>query len=178
MSDELNELENLKSEAATLGVTHSNSIGLVKLKEKIEKHYTDQETSGPEVAALVEKAAAAEKTETIETTETAETVRNEISFSEKRITAEKKARKTRVVMIIDNDQRINNHTTTCTVNCSNAYFSLGTKLLPLNEKIEVAQGHINVLKEVRIPLHAHDPKTGLSITKMRARYSISYEDVE
>ena len=99
-------------------------------------------------------------------------------FNKKRVEKEKAARKTRIVTIIDNDQRVNNHVTTCTVNCSNSYFSLGTRVLPLGEKIEVAQGHINVLKEVDIPHHARDPSTGLSVSKLRKRFSISYEDVE
>ena len=87
------------------------------------------------------------------------------------------AKKTRVVRIVDNDQRQNNHTTTCTVNCSNEYFDLGTRILPLNEPIEVAQGHLSTLKEVMITHHVKDVKTGLSAAKQRNRYSISSEDV-
>lgn len=163
-------IEDLKSEAASLGIKHNANIGADKLKEKIEAHYTAQETSGPALEAAVKK------DEEAATKETAAEVKKSAAKLTKRQQREKSAKKTRVVTIVDNDQRTNNHTTTCTVNCSNEYFDLGTRILPLGEKIEVAQGHLNVLKEVMIPLHARDNKTGLSVAKTRARYSINYED--
>jgi hypothetical protein len=167
--------EDLKSEAASLGVTHNANISAEKLKAKIDAHYESQETSGPELAALVEKV-----TENETEVKTAPTKNDKMLDPKviKRMAREKEARKTRIISIVDNDQRINNHATTCVVNCANQFFDLGTRILPLGEKLEVAQGHINVLKEVRISLHTRDTKTGLNVTKSRARYSISYEDVE
>lgn len=159
-------LEELKNEATSLSVKFSTSIGEAKLKEKIEAYYAAQETSGATVAPLVEKNSEASTTG-FKDTKVA-----------KRKQREKDARKTRIITIIDNDQRSNNHTTTCSVNCGNEFFDLGTRHLPLGEKIEVCQGHINVLKEVFIPIHNRDPKTGLSITKSRPRYSINYEDMQ
>tara|TARA_R110000744_G_scaffold147612_8_gene260604 strand:+ start:3488 stop:3994 length:507 start_codon:yes stop_codon:yes gene_type:complete len=168
----MQELEDLKSEAAELGIKHNASIGAEKLKEKIEEHYSAQENSGPALQEQVkEKAEKAKKDGKVQTSKAVDT---KIS---KRLLNEKNARKTRIVVIVDNDQRTNAHTTTCVVNCSNEFFDLGTRILPLGEKIEVAQGHINVLKEVYIPLHTRDPKTGLSLTKTRQRYSVSFEEV-
>ena len=101
-----------------------------------------------------------------------------ISWGEKVRKAKEAAMKTRVVIVIDNDNRENNHTTTAPVNCSNRYFDLGTVFVPLNEPVEVMQGHIDVLKDVMIPQHVHDSKTGMSKVITRKRYTISYEDVK
>lgn len=166
----MSQLDELKQEATDLGIKFNKMIGEDKLREKIEAHYEAQETSGAEIEALV---AAQEKEEVAK-----EAPKHKDTAVAKRIEREKAARKTRIITIIDNDQRVNNHTTTCTATCANEFFDLGTKILPLNEKIEVSQGHINVLKTVFIPLHMKDNKTGLSSVRMRPRYTISYEDVQ
>ncbi len=167
----MSQLDDLKQEATELGITFNKNIGEAKLQEKVEAFYASQETSGAEIEALVAKQ------EEAETKAKAEAPKQDSAMA-KRIEREKAARKTRIITIIDNDQRVNNHTTTCTATCANEFFDLGTKILPLNEKIEVSQGHINVLKTVFIPLHMRDNKTGLSSVRMRPRYTISYEDVE
>lgn len=172
MTDIELDIEDLKSEAASLGIKHNVNISAEKLKTKIDDHYEAQETSGSELAELAEKV---EKEDNKK--ESSENKKLDPKVV-KRISREKASRKTRIISIVDNDQRVNNNTTTCLVNCSNQFYDLGTRVLPLGEKIEVAQGHINVLKEVKIPLHTRDTKTGLSITKVRNRYSISYEDTE
>ena len=164
---EVTPLDDLRKEASELGIQYNKSIGLAKLQAKVDDFYEAKETSGPalEVAlAKVEKS-----------TSSAAVPDDKLKV---RLERERNSKKTRVISVVDNDQRSNNHTTTCTVNCSNEFFDLGTKILPLNEKIEVMQGHLNILKAVKIPLHAKDPKTGLSIVKMRPRYTISYEDRE
>jgi len=83
-----------------------------------------------------------------------------------------------LVTIVDNDQRENNQTTSVTVNCSNDYFDLGQMILPLNMPVEVMQGHIEVLKEIEIPMHIVDQSTKLSMVKMRKRYSITAESTK
>lgn len=171
MSENNQELEELKIEATELGISFSPNIGQGKLKDKIEAHYAAQETSGSAVDALVAQNANKSKGSAGGT----KSAKSMCPKAAKRMSREKAARKTRVVTIVDNDQRQNNHTSTCTVNCSNEFFDLGTRHLPLGEKIEVAQGHIDVLKDVYIPIHTRG-KNGLAITKNRARYSISYED--
>ena len=167
--------EELLAEAASLGITHNANIGEAKLQEKIDQHYESQESSGPSVSQLVE---ANEKEKEATGPKSSGGITSKESAKRLKIANRSKAsRKTRIVKIVDNDQRQNNHTTTCTVNCSNEYFDLGTRILPLNENIEVAQGHIDVLKEVKITLHTKDNKTGLSAAKTRNRYSISTEEV-
>jgi hypothetical protein len=179
-SEELN-IEDLKEEATSLGVTFSKVIGAVKLKEKIDNYYESQETSGDEVRKAVEKneKAEAEKQEKAKTAIPERTTGKNVDPKvTKRKAREAAARKMRVVTIIDNDQRVNSQVNTCVVNCSNQFFDLGTKILPLNEKLEICQGHLNVLKSILIPLHVKDNKTGLSVVRMRPRYSISYEDTQ
>ena len=161
----MQDIEELKNEAAALGVAFKSNISAEKLKLKIEAHYEAGETSEAVIAKAVEAKNEVAPTPTVNKKQQTKRQKREVD-----------SRKTRIVLIVDNDQRSNNHTSTCVVNCSNEYFDLGTRILPLNEKIEVAQGHINVLKEVQIPLHVRNSKTGLSVTKQRARYNISYED--
>ena len=164
----MSSLEELKVEATELGITYNKNIGAGKLQEKIENLYESQETSGPALeATVVEK----------EKQKPAKSASKEQAKLAKRLAREKGARATKVVTIIDNDQRVNNNTTTCVVNCSNEFFDLGTLILPLNEKIEVAMGHIRTLESVKIPLHMRDTKTGLAEVRMRPRYTISYEQV-
>lgn len=162
--DELNRDE-LKQEANDLGIKYAGNISTPALKEKIDEYYSSQETSGKEILAAVEANSSKEKSE------------EKSVVSDKHATIAKlraAANETKVVTIIDNDQRVNNKTTSCTVNCSNMYFDLGTMILPLGIPVEVRQGHLNVLKEVKIPQHAIDPKTGLSTVRMIPRYTISY----
>lgn len=163
-------IEELKQEATELGITFSANIGEAKLQEKIDQYYASQETSGTELLRAIETK---EKTEEKSAVKGNDKARRK---AERAKEMEAEAKKTRVIKIIDNDQRVNNQTTSCTVNCSNEYFDLGTVVLPLNVAVEVRQGHINVLKEVEIPLHTLNPKTGLSTPGLRNRYSISYED--
>ena len=167
----MNELDDLKKEADDLGLTYSAQIGVAKLQEKIDAYYESQETSEKELIAAVKAKEADEQPEE----KAVQTSKVPAKSANKRAERRKAAEATRVVTLIDNDQRVNNLTTTCTVNCSNMYFDLGTIILPLNMAVEVKQGHLNVLKELRIPQHVKDAKSGLSQVRMVPRYTISYE---
>lgn len=167
----MNDLQDLKKEADELGLIYSAQIGVAKLQEKIDAYYESQETSEKELIAAVKAKEADEQPEE----KAVQTSKAPAKTGNKRAARRKAAEATRVVTIIDNDQRVNNITTTCTVNCSNMYFDLGTMLLPLNMAVEVKQGHLNVLKELKIPQHVKDAKSGLSQVRMVPRYTISYE---
>jgi hypothetical protein len=167
----MNEIDDLKKEADELGLTYNAQIGATKLQEKINAYYESQETSEKELIAAVKAKEANEQPEE----KAVQTSKVPVQVSNKRAERRKAAEATRVVTIIDNDQRVNNVTTTCTVNCSNMYYDLGTMLLPLNMAVEVKQGHLNVLKELKIPQHVKDTKSGLSQVRMVPRYTISYE---
>lgn len=174
MNEELN-LEDLKKEASDLGITYSVNIGAAKLKEKIDAHYESQETSEKELIEAVKANEEAEKANEQPEEKSPETSKAPAKTGKKTHADRRRAaEKTKVVTIIDNDQRVNNVTSTCTVNCSNMYFDLGTIILPLNMAVEVKQGHLNVLKELKIPQHVKDTKTGLSTVRMVPRYTLSY----
>ena len=173
------ELDALKEEAKDLGIEFSANIGASKLKEKIDAFYESQETSGEELKAAM---AAVEQAEEKAVVSSKAAPKGELKGKQKMVALAQelfdKAKVTKIVTIIDNDQRVNNQTTTCKANWSNAYFDLGTRIFPLNTPIEIPQGFIDVLKEVMIPHHTKDNKTGLSAVVMRARYSVSVSDVE
>ncbi len=163
MNYETHTLEDLKKEADDLGIKYNNNIGKNKLIEKIEAYYESQETSviSPDTSLSKEE-------------------EDEWTPQKKRQLAlerEKRARTTKIIEIIDNDQRVNNQTTSVKVNCTNDYFDLGTVLLPLNTPVEVMQGHIDVLKSIKIPQHVRG-NDGLSVVQTRNRYSINIVDID
>lgn len=177
-------MQELKAEATDLGLTFKGNISAKDLSEKIENYYESQSNDGDFPVILEE-----EEQETEDVTP-AKSQANKAETPEQRAARadhsmrtyarkmEAEARKTRVVTIIDNDQRVNNATTTCTANCSNEYFDLGTIILPLNERVEVRQGHLSALLGVRIPHHVRSTQDpAMSQTVMRPRYTIQYEDV-
>ena len=167
-------IEELKQEATELGISFNQNIGADKLQAKIDAYYESQETSGNEILAAVERQEAMEKSEE----KSAVSDKGKSADLAKFVNAaEAAARKTRVVTITDNDQRENNQTTVAVVNCSNLYFDLGTVYIPLNVPVEVRRGHLEVLKDTQIPLHTKDPKTGLSVTRLRPRYTLSYGEM-
>lgn len=157
-------LDELKEEATELGINFSPNIGEAKLKDKIEEFYKSKEELPVNTDTQLEVTANSESTAGVKKIRTLQDI---IAQSKA------EAKVTKVVTIIDNDQRVNNHTTTCTVNCSNEHFDLGTRIIPLNERVEVEQGFIDTLREVKIPQHSKDPKTGLSKTVVRPRYTVS-----
>ena len=163
----MSDLQELKNEADELGVTYPKNITANSLQKKIEDFYEAKEKAAPKIQVVEETPEDEDEDEVIEALSKKEL------FNSVRVKREKAARETRVVAIVDNDQRVNNHTTTCTVNCSNEYFDLGTRILPLNENIEVSVGHLRTLERVKIPLHMRDNKSGLSSVRLRPRYTIS-----
>jgi hypothetical protein len=166
------EIEELRTEANELGINFPKNTGAVKLQEKIDAHYESQETSGKEL----EKAIAAVEQSEEKSAEKNKPVKAVVNSIGAQIHAAKAAANvTKVVTIIDNDQRVNNQTTSCKVNCSNMHFDLGQVTLPLNMAVEVRQGHLDTLKEVRIPQHVKDNVSGLSTVRMIPRYTISLE---
>lgn len=168
-------IEELRQEASELGISFNQNIGVDKLQAKIDEFYKSQETSGNEILAAVEKQEAMEKSEE-KSAVNGKPSNKSVALDKYIVEAEAAARKTRVVIITDNDQRENNQTTVAVVNCSNVHFDLGTAYIPLNVPVEVKVGHINVLKETEIPLHVKDPKTGLNSLAIRPRYAIAYQD--
>ena len=162
--EEILDIEELKAEATSLGIQFPKNIGAATLKEKIDTFYKSQETSGKEIQDAVEAKEKSEKN-------SAEN--GNLSKRERIAAAKAAANVERIVTIVDNDQRVNSQTTTAVVNCSNIHFDLGTMVIPLNVPVKVKQGHIDVLKDATISLHSKDQRTGLSVARPVARYSIT-----
>ena len=169
----MKDINELKQEAKDLGIRFAPNVSAEKLAEKIEAFYESQEASDTELQAALDKVADMEKSE-----EKSVVGDNKRSITSRARKMEEEARKTVVVTLIDNDTRENNQTTVAVVNCSNPYFDLGTVYIPLNVPVEIRQGHLNVLKEIKIPLHTKNPVTGLSELKRRPRYTISYDRID
>lgn len=159
--------EELKAEATELGISFSANISAKSLAGRIEAHYAASEN---ESKVKVNSDQEEDELEVVSKKSKAKT------FSEYVQKMKQAAEKKRIVVIIDNDSRVNNQTTTCTVSAGNDYFDLGTVVLPLNERVEVRQGHLSVLKEIRIPQHITDNTTRTSKMVMRPRYSVQYSE--
>ena len=153
-------LEDLRKEATELGIEFASNIGAAKLRAKIDEFYESQES--PIVVNEVED----------EVEEITPVVAGK-SMREVALDMRNRANKVKVVVVIDNDQRVNNQTTVATVNCGNSYFDLGTMHIPLNVPVEIKQGFIDVLMEIKIPQHVKDIKSGLNSVVMRPRYSVT-----
>jgi hypothetical protein len=154
----------VKQEAKELGIAFSPNISENKLKDKIEAYYASKEEP---IEAVAEVEDTTEKPTSPTKGKKKRTLQDIIKQSKEEASA------VSIITVVDNDQRVNNQTTTCVVNCSNEHFDLGTRVIPLNERVEVEKGFIDTLREIRIPQHTKDPKTGLSRTVMRPRYAVS-----
>lgn len=176
------DIDELKEEAASLGIEYHPNIGAAKLKERIDQHYEELEKDEPSVSVEVQAETQEDKEEQVPTV--APQTSKHVPDGKRRMTMQEFAahnaremRKTRIVTIIDNDKRINDKTTTAVVNCTNGRFDLGSRVIPLNERVEVRQGHIEILAAILIPQHVEDPKKpGTMTTVMRPRYSIQYHN--
>ena len=123
------ELQALKDEAKDLGIEFSANIGAAKLQEKIDAYYESQESSGKEIEEAVAKVEAEEQSEE-KTPVIGKAGKTNMAELARKLYEE--AKKTKIVTIIDNDQRVNNQTTTCKANWTNQYYDMGTRIFPLN----------------------------------------------
>jgi hypothetical protein len=151
-----------------LGIEFDEDVKASELQAIIDAKYEEMEAANPSDPVIV-----------MDEVVPAETIKSAIKAGAKTMgqlarEAEAKARKTRIITVYDNDPRENGETTVAPVNCSNEYFDLGLVYIPLGEKVEVMQGHIDVLKEIDIPHHLRVNDT--TKTVLRKRYTINYED--
>jgi hypothetical protein len=161
-------LASLKTEATQLGIEFDDDIKASELQTLINTKYDELETANPSDPVIV-----MDEVVPVETIKSA-TKAGTKTMGQLAREAEAKARKTRIITVYDNDPRENSETTVAPVNCSNEYFDLGLVYIPLGEKVEVMQGHIDVLKEIDIPHHLRVNDT--TKTVLRKRYTINYED--
>lgn len=159
------DFEALKAEATELGIKFNPAISAVKLKERIDSYYDEKETDTIESVIAKQEAEAPVAKVSVKD-----------AFAGTVQLLKERANKTRIVTIIDNDQRINGVANSFTVNCTNEYFDLGTYTLPLNLSFECKVGFLDVIKEIMIPMHTVDPRTLLSRQEFRHRFTIQFDD--
>ena len=186
------DIDELKEEAASLGIEHHPNIGAAKLKERIDQHYAELEKQEPSDAIEIlpdeediedgadeDAVAGGAEEQTVEpqTSKHVPDGKRRLTMQEFAAQNAREMRKTRIITIIDNDKRVNDKTTTAVVNCTNTRFDLGSRIIPLNERVEVRQGHIEILQAVMIPQHIEDPNSpGMMMTVSRPRYTIQYHN--
>jgi hypothetical protein len=161
-------LVSLKTEATQLGIEFNEDVKASELQAIIDAKYEEMESANPSDPVIV-----MDEVVPVETIKSATKVGAK-TMGQLAREAEANARKTRIITVYDNDPRENGETTVAPVNCSNEYFDLGLVYIPLGEKVEVMQGHIDVLKEIDIPHHLRVNDT--TKTVLRKRYTINYED--
>jgi|GEM_PF-5095656 len=152
-------LVSLKEEATELNIVFDENIKATELQKLIDEHYAS--------------VASEEIKEEENFKDSYEKDKANLPQTMRRISkaAEAEVRKTKVVIVTDNDSRVNNKTTVARATCANAYFDLGDIDIPLNEPVEIMVGHFNSLRERIIPAHIADGK-GNSAAINRARYNI------
>jgi hypothetical protein len=158
----MSKLDELKAEAAELGITFSGNIGEEALQKKINDH---MDARGEAAAQVV--------MQSVEVVPSTDKDKLELEWRKIVKKREEEANKEVMVVIVDNDPRENHLTTSVTVTSGNAEFTLGTWVYPLNSPTMIKQGHLDVLKDVTIPMHVLDNASGQAHAVMRKRYSIS-----
>jgi hypothetical protein len=158
----MSKLDELKAEATELGITFSGNIGEEALQKKINDH---MDARGEAAAQVV--------MQSVEVVPSTDKDKLELEWRKIVKKREEEANKEVMVVIVDNDPRENHLTTSVTVTSGNAEFTLGTWVYPLNSPTMIKQGHLDVLKDVTIPMHVLDNASGQAHAVMRKRYSIS-----
>jgi len=157
------DIEELKNEATQLNIKFHPNITAVKLQARIDEKYEELSKEDPATPVLVKP----EK----------DVVAKGSADDKLPLVARMKrlANELFVVTIADNDQRVNSTSNSCVANCGNAHFDLGTRILPTDQRVEVRRGHLEALRDVRIPHHI--PSTvdkTISETVYRPRYSFQF----
>jgi len=171
-------IEELKTEADTLGIKYVKNIGAEKLAQKIEDYFESQaaddlavvKEEDPIVDELTGPKKGVDKMPINETPEQA-FKRKSKERQKKRLT------NTRVVTLSSNDKRENHVTST-------AYLSCGTlsRIVPLDIPVELEEALIIIAETTPITLHVAEvidgKRTGNSVPKSIKKYNVSYEDMK
>lgn len=166
-------MNELKDEATKLGLDFTGIKSKVALQELIDTYYKSQAADD-----LVE-----EKPEVTEDIATSQAPAQTRAKGVRGMVAQlkKEALKTRIVRITNNDKRDNHVTTTCYLCCENQYWGI-SKIVPLDEPVELEQCLIDTAKGVEVVLHVDEivdgKRTGNKVPKLVKKYVISYEDID
>jgi len=152
------ELEELKTEADSLGITYSANIGAKKLQEKIDEFYANESKTNSSTVEV--------KEEVGEEIPKGETARQRALRIIKQQEIEN--RKTVVVKLSCVDKR---EASTAT----HAYFSSGATSLnvPLDVYVEMPKILVDLAERAQALVHVD--KDGLTMSKMQKRYVVEYK---
>lgn len=161
-------IEELKQEADVLGLTYSPNIGIAKLAEKIEAHYTSL-SAGDSVVAKVEEIVEVK----LENESKDDLIRRLVAD------AKKLAYATKVVTVSNNDKRESEYMTADYFGFENQYFGVSL-LVPFDIPTQLPQCIIDVIKSTPITLHKDEVvdgrRTGNRIPVQTRKYNISYDE--
>lgn len=161
-------MQELKDEAASLGVEIKGLKSKKDVKKAIDDFYESQ--AADDLVKIKDEDDIIEEDRPNNTTKT---------MAQWALELKGRALKTKVVTITSNDQRDNHLTSTVYLSCENQYWGI-SKIVPLNEKVELEQGLIDCAKDVEIMLHIDEiidgVRTGNKTMRMIKKYSVSYED--
>lgn len=161
--------QELKDEAVGLGLDVKGLKSKKEVIELIEKHYESQ--SAGDLVKI--------KDETETKDEEKPVVSNGKSMGEIARELKEKALKTKVVRITNNDKRDNSVTNTVYLSAENQYWGI-SKIVPLDEPVELEQCLINCAKNIEIMNHVDEvvegKRTGNKVFRMVKKYSVSLED--
>jgi len=168
-------IEELKAEAASLGIKFGPKIGAESLSERIEDFYNNKAVADIVKEKVEDTANEPEENIEKKTPDLAANSREAIAK------ARQAAMKTRVVRITSNDKRDNDVATVAYLGFENQYFGI-SKLVPLDVPLELEQALIDIAKTTKITLHKDEiidgKRTGNKIPVSVKKLNVSYEDVE
>ena len=168
-------MEQLKDEATKLGLDFKGIKSKAALQELLDTYYESQAADD-----LVEEK---QEEETVE--EKKDNTQAPAQIRAKGVRAmvaqlKKEALKTKIVRITNNDKRDNHVTTTCYLSCENQYWGI-SKIVPLDEPVELEQCLIDTAKAIEVVLHVDEiiegKRTGNKVPKLVKKYVISYEEI-
>ena len=161
-------LQELKDEGTAIGLDLKSVKSKKEASAKIEAHYESLAAeSSVDIQEDVEIVEDPIKT-------TTKTNMNEVARKLKI-----QAMKTKIVTITNNDKRDNHVTTTCYLSCENQFFGK-SKIVPLDEKVELEQCLIDVARGTEVLNHVDEvidgKRTGNKRPKLVKKYVVAYED--
>lgn len=162
-------LQELKDEGTAIGLDLKSVKSKKEAIARIEAHY---ESLAAESSVEIQ-----EEADIVEDTPVVTGGKKNMNEVARELKA--KAMATRVVSITNNDKRDNHVTTTCYLSCENQFFGI-SKIVPLDEKVELQQCLIDVAKSTEVLNHVDEviggKRTGNKRPKLVKKYVVAYED--
>lgn len=185
--------QQLKDEAAALGLTFRGNESKPNLTKMIEEFYENEadqdkvqvrddlneDQNEDDSAEHVEDTAPKLPNRVMKRVDQLNGAKNkELALKAMVAEARRNAFKKRVVTISSNDTRDNQHVTAVPLFFENQYFALD-RIVPLNVPVELEQCLIDIAKTTTIAIHKRELANGtIGKTVYAKKFNISYEDIK